>query len=221
MHTERSQRQGRTFHEGNTALLPGPLPSHTWIGQTSPMNFFEPPSLGASTGSAHTELSTSRIDRTMKRRDALALASSIVVGLGSATPALSQGINARMENVSDPRVKTYQSYLSAWSAIPDIERDRLLRESVTEAIVFTNPTQTRRGVPDVIAHLREFQIRSPGGSFQMKEMLGYDTHGIATWQFVDGRGQPGFGGYDVLAFDGQRRIDSILMFVQVEKQILK
>jgi SnoaL-like domain len=185
------------------------------------MDFFETPSQSASMHRAQAALSAVQIDRAFSRRAALAVATSILVGFGSASQALSQGTNLRTKNMSDPRVKTYQTYLSAWSAIADIERERLLRESVTDAIVFTNPTQTRRGVPDVIAHLREFQIHSPGGSFRMIEMLGYDTHGIATWQFFDAREQPGFRGYDVLAFDAQGRIESILMFVHVEKQILK
>jgi hypothetical protein len=52
-------------------------------------------------------------------------------------------------------------------------------------------------------------------------MLGWGSHGIATWQFVDAQGQPGFWGYDVLAYDGQGRIESILLFGHVEKQMLK
>ena len=36
--------------------------------------------------------------------------------------------------MTDFRVAAYETYLSAWSAVPDNERLRLLRESVTEAI---------------------------------------------------------------------------------------
>ncbi len=55
----------------------------------------------------------------------------------------------------------------------------------------------------------------------MNEMLGWENHGLATWQLVDAQGKPGFFGYDVLAFDGKGRIESILLFSHVEKQILK
>jgi hypothetical protein len=126
-----------------------------------------------------------------------------------------------LESMSDPRVKTYETYLSAWSAIPDDERVKLLHESLSQDIVFTNPTQTRRGLADVAVHLQGFQQRSPGGSFRMNEMLGWENHGIATWRFVDAQGQPGFWGYDVLAYDGQGRIESILLFGHVAKQMLK
>jgi len=123
--------------------------------------------------------------------------------------------------MSDPRVKTYETYLSAWSKIPDDERVRLLRESLSESIVFTNPMKTRRGLAEVVEHLQGFQQRSPGGSFRLNEMLGWERHGIATWQLIDAQGQAGFWGYDVVAYDEQGRIDSILLFSHIERQILK
>ena len=123
--------------------------------------------------------------------------------------------------MSDPRVKTYETYLSAWSAIPDDERAKRLRESLSESIVFANPMQTRRGLAEVVVHLQAFQQRSPGGSFRLNEMLGWENHGIATWQLVDAQGQPGFWGYDVVAYDAQGRIESILLFSHIEKQMLK
>jgi hypothetical protein len=68
--------------------------------------------------------------------------------------------------MTDFRVATYEIYLSAWSAVPDDERLRLLHESVTEGVVFKNPMKTRAGIADVIEHLEGFQVRSPGGSFR-------------------------------------------------------
>lgn len=127
----------------------------------------------------------------------------------------------KANDMSDPRVMAYRLYLSAWSAIADDERTKRLHGSLSENIVFTNPMQTRRGLVEVTEHLRGFQQRSPGGSFRMNEMLGWESHGIATWQFVSAEGEPGFRGYDVLAFDAQARIDSILLFSHIEKQILK
>jgi hypothetical protein len=123
--------------------------------------------------------------------------------------------------MSDPRVKTYETYLSAWSKIPDEERLRRLRESLSERIVFTNPMKTRRGLAEVVEHLQGFQQRTPGGSFRLNEMLGWERNGIATWQLVDAQGQPGFWGYDVVSFDDQGRIESILLFSHIEKQTLK
>lgn len=123
--------------------------------------------------------------------------------------------------MTDFRVAAYEAYLSAWSAIPDDERLHLLRESVTEAIVFKNPTKTRTGLIDLAEHLAGFQARSPGGSFRLLAMLGWENNAMATWQFVDAEGNGGFTGYDILAFNEHRRIESIVLFGNVEKQTLK
>jgi hypothetical protein len=155
------------------------------------------------------------------RRVAVAAVSLLFVGWQTPGRTSPPSPTKKLEAMSDPRVKTYEIYLSAWSAIPDDERAKLLRESLSEDIVFTNPMQTRRGWADVAVHLQGFQQRSPGGSFRMNEMLGWERHGLATWQFVDAQGKPGFWGYDVLAYDGQGRIESILLFSHIEKQMLK
>ena len=123
--------------------------------------------------------------------------------------------------MSDKRVSTYDTYLSAWSAVSDVERRGRLRESLTEDVVFRNPMQTRVGVDDIVKHLEGFQQRSPNGSFVSVAMLGWENNALATWQFVDAEGKPGFTGFDVLQFDDEGRITSILLFGNVEKQTLK
>lgn len=155
------------------------------------------------------------------RRAVVAAASLLLVAWETPGRASPPSTTRKQEAMSDPRVTTYETYLSAWSAIFDDERAKLLRESLSEDIVFTNPAQTRRGLADVAVHLQAFQQRSPGAAFRMNEMLGWENNAIAIWQFVDAQGQPGFLGYDVLAYDGQGRIKSILLFSRVEKQILK
>lgn len=155
------------------------------------------------------------------RRAAVVAASLLLVGWETTGRTSPPSPTRKLELMSDSRVKTYQTYLSAWSAIPDDERAKLLDESLSANIVFANPTQTRRGLEDVAVHLQGFQQHIPGGSFKMNKMLGWEDHGIATWQLVDAQGQPGFWGHDVLAYDGQGRIESILLFGHVEKQILK
>jgi hypothetical protein len=158
----------------------------------------------------------------VSRRSAAAAAASLVLaGWHLNGRAAEPSISNQSGAGSDLRVRTYEAYLAAWVANPDDERARLLREALSDRIVFTNPTQTRLGLADVGVHLREFQQRNPGASFRMIEMLGWNSHGMATWQLIDAAGRSGFSGYDVLAFDAQGRIESILMFTRVEKQIVK
>ena len=155
------------------------------------------------------------------RRKFMALSTLLLSGGGA--PAISlaaQSIVGDPPASLDPRARTYETYLSAWAPIDDSKRLALLRESLSEDIVFTNPLQTRRGIADVVVHLEGFQKRSPGGLFRMNEMLAWENHGIATWQFVDAKGEPGFWGYDVVDFDSAGRIRTILLIGRSEKTIL-
>ncbi len=81
--------------------------------------------------------------------------------------------------MSDPRVKAYETYLSAWSAIPDEERARLLRESLSESIVFTNPLKTRRGLAASCRASTSLSATQPRASFRLNEMLGWENHGLS------------------------------------------
>ncbi len=116
--------------------------------------------------------------------------------------------------------ETYDRYLAAWAPLSLDERVDLLRRSVAETIVFTNPMQTRRGIADVVEHLVGFQRRTPGGRFRMNNMVGWGSHGLAEWQLVDEGGKASFSGYDVVTFDDDGLIATILLFGNVEAQKL-
>jgi hypothetical protein len=96
----------------------------------------------------------------------------------------------------------------------------MLRESLSERIVFTNPQHARRGMREVVEHLEGFKLSTPGGSFRMNNMIGWGTHALAEWQLVDAKGDAGLSGYDILTFDEQGLILTILLFGNVEAQKL-
>jgi hypothetical protein len=96
----------------------------------------------------------------------------------------------------------------------------MLGESLSEHIVFKNPLHTRHGLAEVTEHLEGFQVRSPCGSFRMNTMVGWGTCALTEWQLVDAKGDAGFSGYDVLTFDEQSLISTILLFSNVEAQKL-
>ena len=130
--------------------------------------------------------------------------------------------------MSDERLRTYEQYLSAWSAITDHERAERLRGSLSPSVVFYNPTQTRHGIAEVAGQCADFQKRTPGGSFATDEMLVLDRQGLVKWHLIDKDGKPGsfetYGfdyGYDIVAFGSDGRIESITMFVHSRKGIVK
>ena len=122
--------------------------------------------------------------------------------------------------MTDHKVQKYDLYLAAWSAVPDEERAQKLHECLSESVVFSNPQQMRQGIGEVIDHLEAFQKRVPGGSFRMNNMVGWANHGLAEWQLVDGDGNASVSGYDVVTFDDDGMISTILLFSNVEAQKL-
>lgn len=122
--------------------------------------------------------------------------------------------------MTDNRVQKYDLYLAAWSAVPDEERARILHECLSESVVFSHPQQIRYGCGEVIDHLEGFQKRCPGGSFRMNNMVGWANHGLAEWQLIDGDGNAGFSGYDVVTFDDEGLMSTILLFSNVQAQKL-
>jgi hypothetical protein len=54
----------------------------------------------------------------------------------------------------------------------------------------------------------------------MNYMIDWGTHALAEWQLVDAKGDAGFSGYDILTFDEQGLILTILLFGNVEAQKL-
>lgn len=91
------------------------------------------------------------------------------------------------------------------------------------AVLSVNPTQTQRGLAGVAGQCGVFQKRTPGGSFVAEEMLAFESHGIVRWRLLDAQGNSGafdvYGfdyGYDVVEFDAEGRIESLLMFVHTK-----
>ena len=96
----------------------------------------------------------------------------------------------------------------------------MLRESLSESIVFTNPKRTRCGIREVVEHPEGFQLHTPGGSFRMNNMIGWGAYALAEWQLVDAEGNAGFSGYHILTFDEKGLMSTILLFGNVEAQKL-
>jgi hypothetical protein len=67
----------------------------------------------------------------------------------------------------------WKSYLGAYADIAVAERERLLRQSVTDDIVFTSPAMEDRGFANLIEHTSHFQTQFPGAYFKVKKLLSH------------------------------------------------
>jgi len=72
-------------------------------------------------------------------------------------------------------------YQDAWADIPHADRERLIRSSVAEEIIFTSPNIEGQGIANLLHHIEDFQRRFPGAHFRANWIL--EQHGrlLAEW----------------------------------------
>lgn len=61
----------------------------------------------------------------------------------------------------------FEAYLGAFAAKSAVEQERLLRSSVAEDVVFTNPGVDGRGLLNLLSHISRFQTHFPGHRFRV------------------------------------------------------
>jgi len=82
---------------------------------------------------------------------------------------------------NDALQQTYNSYLDAYNDIAPNERERLLRLSVSDDIVSTNPNGESHGLESLMDHIAQFQKEKPGASFKSKKLLAHHGHFLSEW----------------------------------------
>lgn len=82
---------------------------------------------------------------------------------------------------SDTPEQRWNSYLAAYGPVTAGERERLLKQSVADDVVFTNPGgegQTRAGL---IAHIEDFQRKMPGAYVKTEKVFAHHGEVLAVW----------------------------------------
>ncbi len=75
----------------------------------------------------------------------------------------------------------WTTYQDAWAAIPNEERERLLRASVAEDVVFTSPNAEGQGMERLLEHIAEFQRHFPGAYFRSKPVVQQHGQMLSEW----------------------------------------
>ncbi|RWE85064.1 MAG: nuclear transport factor 2 family protein [Mesorhizobium sp.] len=81
----------------------------------------------------------------------------------------------------DSLERRWDAYLAAYGPIAAAERERLLKQSVSDDVVFTNPGgegKTRNGL---IAHIEDFQKKMPGTFFKTDKVFVHHGELLAIW----------------------------------------
>ena len=65
---------------------------------------------------------------------------------------------------------TYNSYLSAYGDIGSSERERVLRQCVTDDVVSILPNEENHGLIKLLQHIEQFQQKRPGSYFKSNKL---------------------------------------------------
>ncbi|TCP90363.1 SnoaL-like protein [Rhizobium sp. PP-CC-2G-626] len=77
--------------------------------------------------------------------------------------------------------RSWNSYLAAYGSITDDERERLLEQSVSDDLVFTNPGGQGEHRAGLVAHIQNFQRTMPGTYFSTEKTFVHHGELLAIW----------------------------------------
>ena len=82
----------------------------------------------------------------------------------------------------------FKAYLDAFAATSPAEQERLLRSSVAEDVVYTNPGVEGGGLQNLLKHISVFQQRFPGHHFRMNWFRQQHGQLLSEWTQVSADG---------------------------------
>jgi hypothetical protein len=82
---------------------------------------------------------------------------------------------------TDTLQQIYNSYLGAYSDIEPTERERLLRQSVTDDVISINPEGESHGIGDLVKHIEQFQKQKPGARFKSNKLIAHHDQFLSEW----------------------------------------
>lgn len=90
----------------------------------------------------------------------------------------------------------WNAYMTAFGAVAEGERERLLERSVAEDVIFTNPGGDGKGRVGLMAHIDKFQKANPGAYFSTDKLYTQDDKLLAIWSMYEQDGTKVATGYN-------------------------
>ena len=90
---------------------------------------------------------------------------------------------------SETHLKTWNEYQRAWGPVHESERAELLRGSVSDDILYTDPASQTHGVQELITRIAQTQQRFAGAYFGNDSFLEHHDQGLFFWTMYDGEGR--------------------------------
>ena len=120
---------------------------------------------------------------------------------------------------NDALQRTYNSYLDAYSDIEPVERERLLRQSVTDDVLSINPNGESHSLGNLMEHIEQFQKQRPGAYFKSNKLLAHHEQFLSEWTIYSKDGSAVATAHTYGRFNGKGLITYLIGFFQEgEKQ---
>lgn len=75
----------------------------------------------------------------------------------------------------------WNAYMEAFGAVDADARERLLKQSVSDDVVFTNPGGEGKTREGLIKHIQDFQNKMPGCHFKTDRLISNHGECLAVW----------------------------------------
>ncbi len=112
----------------------------------------------------------------------------------------------------DTLQQLWKNYQDAWADIGLAERERLLRASVTEDVVFTSPNAEGQGFANLVTHIGDFQKQFPGAYFRSNRLLEQHDQLFSEWTMFNQDGSEFLTAHSYARFNDQGRLNHLAGF---------
>lgn len=108
--------------------------------------------------------------------------------------------------------RIYQNYADGWKAISDEQRAKIVAEVTSPDIRYATPKHESVGRQTVTEHMAEFQVKFPGGRFDVGDVSAHHDVALLTWVLVQADGSVFARGHDQIRVSQDGRIVSLITF---------
>lgn len=116
------------------------------------------------------------------------------------------------KNMPSKAVELYKHYVTAFSAISDQERRKILDSVLDTEIIYRNPTMEGTGHQIVIDDINQFQAKFPGGQFALHSVSEHHDVALVEWQLILADGTTSVRGHDAIRVTPEGKFGQIVTF---------
>lgn len=108
--------------------------------------------------------------------------------------------------------QVWNAYLEAYGDVSGEDRLRLLKESVSDDVLSTNPGDETQGLENLVAHVERFQGRLPGSYFKINSLKFHHEQVLTEWTLYKADGTAVTTAHTYGVFNDDGRLKKLIGF---------